>query len=147
LRSNVKPKNRKPMLKKPRRPGSYLDLRDKLDSLTAHIVKTRDHHRCVQCGSTYMIDCGHIYSRTLKPTRFSLENCHAQCRRCNTRHIDQPEFYILWFRGKFGSEKLVALRDFAYSDKEYSLEEMAAMIVEYEQTLKDVRAESEMRAA
>jgi hypothetical protein len=52
------------------RAGSRRALKARLDSLTAQIVKMRDGHACVICQSTFIIDCGHVYSRRLIATRY-----------------------------------------------------------------------------
>lgn len=129
----------------PPKEGTRRWLKARLDQLTAQIVKVRDGHRCVICGSAFMIDCGHIYTRGHLPTRWDIQpngNCHAQCRDCNTRHINRPEIYLLWYQDKFSPEELSALHDRAYSDQEFSNEELSIMVSEYEEILEQVRADA-----
>jgi len=129
------------------RVGTRRCLKARLDSLTAQIVKMRDGHACVQCGDTFLIDCGHVYSRRLIATRWALDNTFAQCRRHNTLHISQPAIYLCWYAERFGSEALMALHERAYSGKTYSDEELKQMVSDYEQRLEGLRVERSCVAA
>jgi hypothetical protein len=128
------------------RAGSRRALKARLDSLTAQIVKMRDGHVCVICQSTFIIDCGHVYSRRLIATRWNLDNCFAQCRNCNTRHIVRPEIYLSWYQERFGADALIALHTLAYSGKTFSDEELGQMISEYEAKLEQLRSDLEVAA-
>ncbi len=77
----------------------------KLDKLVSQIVITRDS-RCVTCGSSFRLGCGHIFTRGAYSTRWDLENCWAQCWPCNYRHEFDPYPFINWFIKKYGQEKL-----------------------------------------
>ena len=89
-------------LKKPSRKS----LIKKLDKLVSGIVRKRDGNKCVVCGSTFQLTCGHIFSRSAYSTRWDLENCHAQCWKENFNHEYDPYPFINWFIKKFGQKKL-----------------------------------------
>ena len=43
--------------------------------------------RCITCGAPHHwknIDCGHFQKSRFTNTRYDEENCHAQCRKCNS---------------------------------------------------------------
>ena len=65
----------------------------KADEAFSLYIRTRDAQsydgrffRCISCGRVLPIekaDCGHYINRQHMATRFSEDNCHAQCRSCN----------------------------------------------------------------
>lgn len=67
---------------------------DKLDKVFSLYIRMRDSKqydfhafRCISCGqikSFDQADCGHYFSRTHMATRFSEDNCHAECSYCMT---------------------------------------------------------------
>jgi hypothetical protein len=145
------PKPTKAMKRRPMRynappEGSRRWLRDRLDSLTAQIVKMRDRHRCVQCGGTWMIDCGHVYSRRYEATRWDLANCHAQCRSHNTIHISRPELYLTWYQERFGEDALIEMHERAVSGRTFTDDELRTMVAEYEAKLEQLRSDLEVAA-
>jgi hypothetical protein len=88
-------------------------LKKALDCVHSRYIRARDGHRCVVCGSGENLECGHIFTRTAKSTRWDTEpdgNCHCQCHRCNMRHVENPEPYMRWYIRKHGFEKLAELK-------------------------------------
>jgi 5-methylcytosine-specific restriction endonuclease McrA len=61
----------------------------KLDHVVSQIVIARDK-KCVICGSTEKLGCGHLFSRVAFSTRWDLDNCYASCWPCNFRHEYDP---------------------------------------------------------
>lgn len=61
----------------------------KLDKLVSQIVIARDS-RCIVCGTTKNLTCGHLFSRVAYSTRWDLDNVYAQCLSCNFRHESDP---------------------------------------------------------
>jgi 5-methylcytosine-specific restriction endonuclease McrA len=61
----------------------------KLDKLVSQIVIARDG-KCIVCGTTQNLTCGHLFSRVAYSTRWDLDNCYAQCLSCNLRHEYDP---------------------------------------------------------
>lgn len=89
------------------------------DDAFSKFIRTRDSQefygkafRCISCGRILPIeqaDCGHYINRRHMATRFSEDNCHAQCRSCN--RFDEGNIYNYrktLFR-LFGEEKLLQL--------------------------------------
>lgn len=73
------------------------------DKLISQYVRMRDK-RCVVCGSTQNLQCGHLITRRSQSVRFDLRNCNAQCRGCNLLHEYRPERYTQWFINHYGTE-------------------------------------------
>ena len=67
-------------------------------------VRERDK-RCVICGSTRNLTCGHLMSRVAYSTRWSFDNCFTQCSGCNFLHEHNPHPFVAWFVHTFGWEK------------------------------------------
>ena len=61
----------------------------KLDTLASQIVRLRDK-RCVCCGSTENLTCGHLFSRVAYSTRWDWDNMYAQTLSHNLRHEYDP---------------------------------------------------------
>lgn len=59
--------------------STYIRLRD---------IKHGEHCRCITCQKLihwkYDADCGHYATREKPMTRFHEQNCHAQCKSCNS---------------------------------------------------------------
>lgn len=75
----------------------------KLDTVFFRYIRERDK-KCVVCGSTDRLTCGHLFSRIAHSTRWSELNCHAQCWPCNYKHEFDPYPMTSWFIKKFGQD-------------------------------------------
>lgn len=98
----------------------------KLDRAVSELVRARDK-RCVVCGSTQRLTCGHLFSRVAYSTRWDLLNCHAQCWSCNYKHELDSYPYTKWFLEKYGMDAYDELH-LRYATprkfKDWELEEM-----------------------
>jgi 5-methylcytosine-specific restriction endonuclease McrA len=81
----------------------------KLDKVFGDWIKKRDGHKCVQCGTTSSITCGHLFSRANYSTRWDEENCYAQCMSENLRHEYEFEPFRRVVEARLGKEKYDAL--------------------------------------
>lgn len=79
-----------------------------LDTVVSKIVRLRDG-RCVTCGSTERLTCGHVFSRIAYSTRWDLNNCFCQCWGCNYRHEYDPYPLTEFTRKKLGQEHYDAM--------------------------------------
>lgn len=82
---------------------------EKLDRLTSEIVINRDR-KCVTCGVTRNLSCGHLITRARYGVRWDLQNCAAQCFACNALHESDPEPYKTWFILRYGESALEELK-------------------------------------
>jgi hypothetical protein len=77
----------------------------KLDEITSLYVRLRDGC-CVTCGSTAMLQCGHLITRSHYAVRWDTDfNTNAQCASCNLTHEYNPHIYIAWFLREHGLER------------------------------------------
>lgn len=89
------------------------------DDAFSKYVRTRDSQdyygkafKCISCGRVLPIeqaDCGHYINRRHMATRFSEENCHAQCRACNRFDEDNIYNYRKALYEKLGENDLLVL--------------------------------------
>ena len=54
----------------------------KLDDIVSQIIRKRDKS-CITCGCETGLSTGHFMKRRHLATRWSLQNCNAQCFTCN----------------------------------------------------------------
>ena len=80
----------------------------RLDAIVTKIVVLRDK-KCVTCGRTTEVYCGHFHSRTHHNTRWDLMNCHAQCNPCNGKHEHDTYPYTRFMAAKYSMDELDAL--------------------------------------
>jgi len=73
----------------------------KLDKLMTDIVRLK-YKKCVTCGASGNLDCGHLFSRVAYSTRWEMLNCAAQCKSCNFRHEHDSYRYTRWFMETYG---------------------------------------------
>lgn len=101
---------REPRGKKRKRKTSRQVLEKRLDDLVSTIVILRDG-RCVCCGTSDGLTCGHFVSRGKGRVRFDLQNCNAQCSGCNLRHNQYPQRYTRYIENHYGLGVLHRLQD------------------------------------
>jgi hypothetical protein len=80
----------------------------KLDKIVSQIVIERDG-KCVVCGTTNNLTCGHLFSRVAYSTRWDLDNCYAQCLSCNLKHEYDPYPMMKVIEEKLGKKMVEAM--------------------------------------
>lgn len=80
----------------------------KLDKTFSEYIRARDG-KCVQCGATERLTCGHLITRSKYSVRWDSTNAFGQCSKCNLLHEYQPERFTSWFIEKYGKEKYLDL--------------------------------------
>lgn len=84
-----------------------------LDTLVSKCVRN-ENPRCVICGSTDNLNCGHYISRVVKALRWHPLNVHTQCASCNCKHEIDTVPYTLFMIKKYGDgilERLEQIRN------------------------------------
>lgn len=113
-----------------------------LDGLTSQIVRLRDG-KCVQCGTTEKLTCGHVLSRRSHATRWDLNNCFAQCWPHNFAHGSySPVPYFQWYVITFSQETFDALYLKWSKGQKFSTPELRSMVVEYQAQLESMKERS-----
>jgi len=110
----------------------------KLDKLVSQIVRLRDK-KCIQCGTTEKLTCGHLYSRAAYSTRWNLGNCYAQCWPHNFKHEFDWKPMLDAIVNRMGQEYVDELhREYKTPVilKDFMLEEM---VKQFEVILKDIQ--------
>lgn len=85
--------------------SDYKKLENECDTLTSLVVRLRDG-KCVCCGSTEQLTCGHYISRDKALLRYNTKNCNAQCWGCNVKHRYYPNFYAAAMYRKYGKKTM-----------------------------------------
>ena len=76
-------------MRKPKLPSRKSMVR-RLDAAFSLLIRARDGHKCVLCGSRESPTCGHVFSRVAYGTRWDDRNAFCQCAGCNMRHEFNP---------------------------------------------------------
>lgn len=109
-------------------------LKKKLDAIFSQFIRQRDKGECFTCGDTkewkYQ-QCGHYVSRSYNATRFSEENCNAQCVKCNVFKYGASDEYAIALMAKFGKGILQKLAREKRKIKQWSVNELEEKIEEY----------------
>jgi hypothetical protein len=110
-----------------------------LDDLVSQYVVMRDG-RCVCCGSTSHLECGHYITRRKSILRFDDRNCNCQCRDCNLKHEHFPYVYEGYMRRNYGDRVLDELERMANINAwRWELYELEAFISVYKRKIEALR--------
>ena len=119
----------------------------KLDRIFSQYIRLRDsaeydhrYFRCISCGEVLPIeyaDCGHYISRTTLSTRFSEDNCHAECINCNRFDPDHLDRYTKNLIAKIGEQRYASLITLSHNTLfRYAHYEIQELIKYYTQQVK-----------
>lgn len=86
------------------------DTEKKLDREFSKYIRERDGWRCVLCGSMDRPECGHVFPRYARSTRWDKDNAFCMCHKCNQDHESDPKPYYEWYKKRFGPDAFDALR-------------------------------------
>lgn len=96
---DVKPAGqKKPKRKKPARQNWSAQC----DAVFGRLVRAPG--RCVECGSTYNIQCAHGLSRRYRATRWDLGNAFPLCQKCHMFYTYRPLEWDAWLLDHWGRE-------------------------------------------
>jgi len=82
--------------------------RDNSDKWFSDVVRIRAKWCCQHCGKSYGgrssgLHCAHIYGRSNKATRWSLDNAVSLCYACHQHYGANPVAFTDWLTGFLGS--------------------------------------------
>ena len=66
-------------------------------------IRARDG-RCVTCGSSESLQCGHLFTRAAYSTRWDERNAFCQCAGCNLRHEHDSSPLTAYYLSRFGED-------------------------------------------
>lgn len=138
--------------KKPVKKGTRSKLVEKLDRIFSEYIRLRDSFqtqgglmfRCISCGKIKPYDeadCGHYVNRAHMATRFSEDNCNAQCRSCNRFDEGNIYNYRRGLVGKIGEARVLLLESQKHKSVKISDYELAILIEEYKKRVKTLKEE------
>ena len=91
--SKLPEKKKKKKVKKLTKGNFY----DAIDIPFNAYIRNRDGNRCVQCGSTDNVQCGHVIPKNAHLNiRWDEENAFCQCGKHNLQHNYNPSLYTDW---------------------------------------------------
>ena len=104
-----------------------------LDRDFSWMVRSLANWTCAACRQKFPVGstdlhCSHFHTRSIKSTRFDLENCTALCQRCHHYLDNHPEAHRDWKREKLGREKYEALQHKANTVQKVDPEAIRAFI-------------------
>lgn len=125
-------------LKKQKKP-SRKTLIKKLDAIVSQYVRMRDK-KCICCGTTENLTCGHLFSRVSYSTRWEEMNVHAQCTGCNLKHEYNPHIMTIAFIKKYGQERYEKLLELHVKPKKFKDADLQELIQYYQFLIKQEEA-------
>ena len=79
--------------------------RNRADKYFSLYIRARDG-RCVNCGTTEQLTCGHLFSSAHYSTRWDERNAFCQCTGCNLKHEHDPYPLIAYYLSLHSQEDL-----------------------------------------
>jgi hypothetical protein len=125
------------------------DLEKKLDRVFSEYIRlsAADDNgivQCVTCGSFHHwreVHCGHFIPRVRKATRYSEENCHPQCVRCNVFRHGEPDIYRQMLIKMYGTVAVEGLETLARMGGSYDAYSLQILLDSYKQKVKLLKME------
>ena len=128
LKRNFRPN--KPKIKS----ESVSSLKKKLDAVFSRFIRIRDKGVCFTCGIQKDIkemQAGHYISRSHNNTRYDEQNVHCQCVGCNIFKSGNMPAYALKLMEVYGPNILGVLEAKRRSIKQWTKDELKALIEKY----------------
>jgi hypothetical protein len=100
--------------------------------------------KCVTCGNYHHwkeVHCGHFIPRARKATRYSEENCHPQCVRCNTYRHGESDIYRQKLVEMYGAVAVEGLENLARMGGSYDAYSLQILLDSYKQKVKQLKKE------
>lgn len=111
-------------------------LKKELDTVFSKYIRARDGNKCVICGSTNNVQCGHLIRRGKGVLRWDHRNCNAQCAKCNYKHEYYPEPYTNWWLKKYDATEYDLMVSLCNIEFKYNRTEIEEKIKYYNTILK-----------
>lgn len=86
--------------------------RDAADKWFSDVVRKKAGHVCESCGKVEgRMECAHIYGRSAKSVRWSLDNAVCLCHYCHMRFTANPIEFTAWLERELGQGHMDMLRE------------------------------------
>ena len=127
------------------KPKKQKDITPKLDVLWSEVVKIRAGYKCEYCGETKSLNSHHIFSKSNRSVRWSLDNGICLCVLHHSlgnfsAHKAGMEFSD-WVRGYRGEKWYTELRDRSREIVKHSRESKKAIAEELKAMIKEMENE------
>lgn len=119
------------------------------DTAFSLYIRTRDSQdydgvmfKCISCGRILPIgqaDAGHYINRSHMALRYSEDNVHAQCRRCNRFDEGNAQGYRQGLIEKIGEGKLAIMEAQKYAQHKLTVADLLIIADYYKQKVKELR--------
>lgn len=102
--------------------NSKKTLTRKLDKLCSLIIRSRG--RCERCGSVKSLQCCHIFSRTYRSLRWSLDNLLCLCAKCHFWCHLNPIGFSQFVENTLGKDKFSQLLESHKEISKFTIEDL-----------------------
>jgi hypothetical protein len=86
--------------------------RDAADKWFSDVVRKKADHVCESCSKVGgRMECAHIYGRSAKSVRWSLDNAVCLCHYCHMRFTANPLEFTKWLEETLGQGHMEMLRE------------------------------------
>lgn len=86
--------------------------RDAADKWFSDVVRKKAGHVCESCGKVEgRMECAHIYGRSAKSVRWSLDNAVCLCHYCHMQFTANPLEFTAWLQEELGEGHMDMLRE------------------------------------
>ena len=86
--------------------------RDAADKWFSDVVRKKAGHVCESCNKVEgRMECAHIYGRSAKSVRWSLDNAVCLCHYCHMRFTANPLEFTMWLEETLGEGHMEMLRE------------------------------------
>ncbi len=114
-----------------------------LDKAFGDFIKLRDE-KCVTCGATEHLQCGHLFSRVAYSTRWDDRNAFCQCRSCNMRHEYDPGPLTMHFLKEYSDMAYSCLHRLHHTTVKYTDADLERFIELYRNKRANLELEKAM---
>jgi len=112
-------------------------LKKKADAIFSIYIRLRDK-KCITCGSTENLQCGHFQSRKHNATRYDPYNCQAQCVRCNMFNWGEQYEFGKQLDKKYGDGMAESLKKKAQEIHKFTTYELQDIIDTYKKEVEEL---------
>jgi len=86
--------------------------RDAADKWFSDVVRKKAGHVCESCGKVEgRMECAHIYGRSAKSVRWSMDNAVCLCHYCHMKFTANPLEFTKWLEDTLGEGHMDMLRE------------------------------------
>lgn len=86
--------------------------RDAADKWFSDVVRKKAGHVCESCNKVEgRMECAHIYGRSAKSVRWSLDNAVCLCHYCHMKFTANPLEFTRWLEDTLGEGHMEMLRE------------------------------------